>query len=49
MIDLNEFLELKMASKYRVGQNKVENFRRVVDDFPRRLDACIEVGGKHFE
>lgn len=23
--------------------------RRIVDDFPRRLDACISVGGKHFE
>lgn len=23
--------------------------RRIVDDFPRRLDACIEAGGKHFE
>ena len=23
--------------------------RRVVDDFPRRLDACIEAEGKNFE
>jgi hypothetical protein len=23
--------------------------RRIVDDFPRRLDACIEAGGKHSE
>ena len=23
--------------------------RRIVDDFPRRLDACIEAEGKHFE
>jgi hypothetical protein len=32
-----------------VGQNKIENFRRIVDGFPRRLDACIEAGEKHFE
>jgi hypothetical protein len=23
--------------------------RRIVDDFPRRLDACIETDGKQFE
>jgi hypothetical protein len=23
--------------------------RRIVGDFPRRLDAYIEAGGKHFE
>jgi hypothetical protein len=33
---------------YRMGQNKIENFRRIVDDFQRRLDACIEAGGKQF-
>jgi hypothetical protein len=32
-----------------VGQNKIDNFRRIVDGFPRRLDACVEAGGKHSE
>jgi hypothetical protein len=47
-----EFFEGKIFegdNYYRVGKNQIENFRRIVDDFPRRLDACIEAGGKHFE
>jgi hypothetical protein len=36
-------------SLYRMSQNKIENFHCIVDDFPRRLDARIEAGGKHFE
>jgi hypothetical protein len=29
----------------RVGQNKIENFQRIVDDFPRRLDAALKPAG----
>jgi hypothetical protein len=26
-----------------------EMLRRIVNDFPRQLEACIEAGGKNFE
>lgn len=26
-----------------------EMIKRIVDDFPRRINACIQVNGKHFE
>jgi hypothetical protein len=40
---------LKEALEREWGALDEGMLRRIVVDFPRRLDACIEAGGKHFE
>jgi transposase len=44
-----DLLSLRSALEREWEALDIETLKRIVDDFPRRVDACIEAEGGHFE
>ena len=40
---------LKLALQREWDLLEEETIAKIIDDFPKRIDACIEAKGKHFE